>query len=225
VVIDADDGMTRAEKLRWFRKEFLGRSANGRSCKIMNEKDVRLRYNKQSRVLTAWSNKPIIVKNKNLKYEISFDIIDFEISIGDLNAVSVMYSGTTFYKDLNESKKKRILNNREETYKGSVQHFIRALYNKNLEEEGYIFGKKGLKVDPYDFFRINDKEGYKTVTLKEKLDIFYKKVVESVIQTSGNEFTIDKYGNFIPVNGIFFGGNMGSQRIGDTLPSDYGLNE
>lgn len=225
VVIDADDGMTRAEKLKWFRNEFLGKSENGKSCKILNEKDVRLRYNKQTKTLIAWSNNPIIVKNKNLKYEISFDIIDFEIVIGNWRASSVMYSGTTFYKDLDTSEKKRVLNRREETYNGSVQHFFRALYNKQLEEEGYIFGKEGLKVNPYNFFSISAKEGYKTVLLKEKLDIFYKDTIESIIQTSGTGFIIDKYGNYSPVTGVFFGGNMGSQRIGDTLPLDYGLNE
>ncbi|MFP4844342.1 carboxypeptidase-like regulatory domain-containing protein [Winogradskyella sp. PE311] len=227
VVIDADDGMSRAEKLRWFRKEFLGKSENGKSCKIRNEKDIRIRYNKQKRTLIAWSKAPIIVKNRSLQYEISFDIIDFEIVIGKWNATSVIYSGTTFFKDLDESKKKRVLKKREDTYNGSVQHFIRALYNKNLEEEGYIFGKKGLKVNPYEFFNIydTDKFGYKTVTLKEKLDIFYKDVIESLIQTTGIEFKIDKYGNFSPVTDVLFGGNMGSQRIGDTLPSDYGLNE
>ena len=225
VVIDADDGMPRALKLKWFRKEFLGKSKYGKSCKILNEKDLKFRYNKRNRTLIAWSNKSIIVKNKSLQYEISFDIIDFEIVIGSFNARSVTYTGTSFYKDLNASGKKRILKNRKDVYDGSIQHFMRALYNKQLEEQGYIFGKDGFKVDPYDFFTIDNinKYGYRIVALKEKLDIYYKNDTESVIQTSVTEFKVDKSGNYTPIPDVLFGGEMGSQRVGDSLPLDYGL--
>lgn len=225
VVIDANDGMSRAEKLRRFRKEFLGTSDNARSCKILNEKDLRFKYNKRTKTLMAWSNAPVLVKNNNLQYEISFDIIDFELVMIGWNSTSVVYTGTSFYKDLNKKGKKRIQKNREKAYTGSVLHFMRALYNKNLEDEGYIFGKKGFKVDPYDFFTIynTDNLGYKTIALKEKLDIFYKGDMESSIQTTTPEFRVDKYGNYDPIPNVLFGGNMGSQRVGDALPLDFGL--
>lgn len=227
VVIDTDDGMSRELKLRWFRKEFLGRSENAKSCRILNEKDIKLRYSKQDGTITAWSNKPVLVKNKNLQYEISFDIIDFEITLGGFNARSVIYTGTSFYRDLNTKNKKKVLSARAKTYRGSIQHFIRALYNKTFEEEGYIFGKKGYKVDPYKFFSVSEAtndNGFKTVQLKEnQLDIFYNDTIESIIQVSVPEFSIDKYGNYDPIPYVLFGGNMGSQRLADALPLDYGL--
>jgi hypothetical protein len=227
VVIDADDGMSRAEKLRRFRAEFLGVSKNGKSCKIWNEKDLRFRYNKSTRTLIAWSNTPVIIINTELQYQINFDIIDFEMVISDWNATSVIYTGTSFYKDLNTKSKKRILKNREKAYAGSVQHFMRALYNKKLEEEGYIAGHKGFKVNPYEVFTIynTDNLGFKTVTLKHKLDIFYKDDSESVIQTNVSEFKVDKYGNYEPIPNVLFGGAMGGQRVGDALPLDYGLSD
>ncbi len=227
VIIDTDDGMSRERKLRWFRNEFLGRSENAKSCKILNEKDIKLRYNKRQRVITAWSNKPVIVRNKSLQYEVSFDIIDFEIVLGNFNPKSVTYLGTSFYKDLDTKKKNKILKARAKTYKGSIQHFMRALYNKQLEEEGYIFGKEGFKVKPYDHFIIKDNaEGLdlKTISLKDnRLDIFYNDVVESIIEVSTTEFIVDKYGNYEPIPNVLFGGNMGKQRIADSLPLDYQL--
>lgn len=227
VIIDSDDGMSRERKLRWFRNEFLGRSENAKSCKILNEKDIKLRYNKRQRVITAWSNKPVVVKNKSLQYEISFDIIDFEIVLGNFNPKSVTYLGTSFYKDLDTKKKNKVLKARAKTYKGSIQHFMRALYNKQLEEEGYIFGFKGFKVNPYDRFMIKDNtEGLeiKTVSLKDnRLDIFYNDVVDSVLQVSISEFVVDKYGNYEPIPNVLFGGTMGKQRIADSLPLDYKL--
>jgi hypothetical protein len=225
VVIDADDGMSREMKMKKFKREFLGKSENGQSCKILNEKDIKLRYSKRDETLSAWSSTPILVRNTNLKYEISFEIIDFEITLGTWGATAVIYSGTSFFKDLDTKKKKRISKNRLNTYEGSIQHFIRALYNKQLKEEGYILGSKGFVVNPYDYFSISDADeyGYKTVSLKEKLDIFYKDTIESIMQTAISEFKIDKYGNYAPIADVLFGGDMGSQRIGDSLPLDYGL--
>mgnify|MGYP001254877472 CR=1 FL=1 len=225
IVIDTDDGMSRELKMKKFKQEFLGKSKNGRSCKIVNEKDLKLRYNKSEGTLTAWSNTPLLVKNNNLKYQISFEIIDFEIVFGNWSSPAVEYSGTSFFQDLDAQKKKRFSKNRLKTYKGSTQHFIRALYNKQLEEEGYILGVKGFKVDPYEYLTISaaDEYGYKTVALKEKLAIFYLGSKESIIKTTIPEFKIDYYGNYAPIADVRFGGNMGSQRLGDSLPLDYGL--
>ncbi|MFT4806114.1 MAG: hypothetical protein ACI9YE_003345 [Psychroserpens sp.] len=223
VVIDADDGMSRELKMKKFKREFLGKSENGKSCRILNEKDIKLRYNKRKKTLSAWSNRPILIKNKNLKYEISFDIIDFEMTLGNWGVTSVLYSGTSFYKDLNTTQKKSIAKNRARAYKGSVLHFIRSLFNKQLQENDYVFGVKGFTVNPYEYFMLStlNDYGYKTVTLKEKLNIFYKGTIASIIQTSTTQFKIDKYGNYAPIEDVIFGGDMGNQRIGDSLPLDF----
>lgn len=225
VVINADDGMPRALKMQKFKREFLGRSENGKSCKILNEDDIRLRYDKKTKTITAWSKAPIVILNKNLKYKINFDLIDFEVTLGNWGANSVVYTGTSFYEDLNSKRKKRIIKARNKTYKGSVQHFMRALYNKDLKNQDYVFGKKGFKVNPYEFFTISEanSKGVKTVKLKEKIDIFYKDVNESVMQVTIENFNIDVYGNYNPIPNVLFGGALGKQRIGDALPLDYGL--
>lgn len=226
VIIDADDGMARAEKLRWFRKEFLGTSAFGKSCKIQNENDLKFRYNKRTRTLIAWSKVPIVVNNKSLQYQVGFDIIDFEIVIGTWRAKSVIYAGTTFFKDLDPKQKRRTIKNRESAYQGSIQHFMRALYHKTFDEDGFTFGVKGFKVVPYDYFTIydTDKLGYKTVTLKQKLDIYYKDQ-GSIIQTTVDAFKVDKYGNYAPIQDVLFGGNLGAQRLGELLPIDFKADE
>ena len=55
------------------------------------------------------------------------------------------------------------------------------------------------------------------------LDIFYKDVKESVIETRVEKFYIDKYGNYFPIESVLFGGYLGRQRLGDVLPLDYGI--
>ncbi|MDC0006563.1 hypothetical protein OAE07_01160 [Winogradskyella sp.] len=59
--------------------------------------------------------------------------------------------------------------------------------------------------------------------LKTKVSILYNKDLQSELQLEVDEFIVDFYGNYTPIVGVYFSGNMGSQRVGDTLPSDYGL--
>ncbi len=145
VYIEYDDGLTRRQKLRLFKKEFLGLSKFAKSCKILNEDDLILKYDKQNKALYASSVVPVKIVNKALQYEIAFDIIDFEVSYRYVSIEKrifrpglVVYTGTTFFKELKGSKKNKTVKNRAVAYKGSVQHFMRALYNENLEVEGFL---------------------------------------------------------------------------------------
>lgn len=175
---------------------------------------------------------PVLIQNKKLQYEIAFDSTDFELNYryvdadnSIFNLQSAVYTGTPFFKDLKESTKKKIHKNRESTYNGSVRHFMRALYNSAFKMEGYVFGKRGLKVDPYDFLTIYDTDtyGYKTIILKERLGVFYNSDKDSFLETNVTQFNVDKYGNYMPIIGVVFGSYMENQRVGDMLPSDYGL--
>jgi len=232
VHLDYDDGLTRRQKLRLFRKEFLGTSEYGRSCRILNEDDLVLRYDKKNNALYASAKVPIKVKNKALQYEVAFDIIDFEVTYrySDLKEMiftlhSVTYLGTSFYKDLKKADKNKTIKNRENAYKGSVQHFMRSLFNKNLKTEGYWIFYDKFRVDEWSYFKVEDVEDsdFKSVKLDTKVSILFNKEVQSEIQLEVDKFFIDTYGNYTPIVGVYFSGAIGSQRVGDTLPSDYGL--
>lgn len=232
VYIEYDDGLTRRQKLRLFRKEFLGTSKFGKSCKIVNEDDLVLRYNKQNKALYANSKAPLKVFNKALQYEITFNIIDFEVNYryANLNTISftvnsVTYLGTSFYKDLKKAKKKKTIKNREIAYNGSVQHFMRSLYNKNLREEGYWIFFDKFRIEEWSFFKVEtvDNSDFKKVTLSDKVSILYNKELQSELYTEIDEFFVDTYGNYTPIVGVYFSGDMGNRRVGDSLPSDYGF--
>ncbi|WP_422106316.1 carboxypeptidase-like regulatory domain-containing protein [Winogradskyella sp.] len=232
VHLEYDDGLTRKQKLRLFRKEFLGTSRFGKSCKILNEDDVILRYDKRKRALYADAKAPIRVENKALKYEIEYDLIDFTASFSYVDPIgnefvvkTLTFLGTTFYKDLEGSEKKKTQKNRAKAYKGSVQHFMRALYNENLKEEGYWIFYKKFRVDEWSHFSVNavDDSNFKEVTLKNRVSILFDKNQQSEIQLEVDKFYVDIYGNYSPIIGVYFGGTMGDQRVGDTLPANYGL--
>ncbi|WP_299115090.1 carboxypeptidase-like regulatory domain-containing protein [uncultured Winogradskyella sp.] len=234
VLIAYDDGLTRKQKLRLFRKEFLGSSRFGKSCKILNESDIILNYNKQEKVLYASAKVPIIVKNKALQYEVNFDLKDFAIefryvdaSVNEFVLKTVAFQGTTFYKNLKNADRKKTLKNRAKAYKGSIQHFMRSLYNENLKDENYSIYYRGFKVDEWTYFKIEKVKDspYKKVVLIDKVSILYDKKFQSSLRVLVPEFFVNSYGYYLPILGIYFSGDMGNQRLGDMLPFDYDLND
>jgi len=73
------DPFTRQQKLIAFRDQFLGTTRAGKSCIIMNEDDLELRYDVQKNALTVSSDNPIVVFNEYLEYLISFTLVDFRV--------------------------------------------------------------------------------------------------------------------------------------------------
>ena len=233
VVINEDDGLTRKQKLRLFRREFLGESYNGNRCKILNEEDIYLRYFAEDKTLIASSSKPLIIVNKALSYRLNYTMVDFKIEFSYVelendvfNPENVGFAGTIFYEDLEgDELKKSISKRRLKTYKGSVQHFMRALFFDKLTEESYKIFYKGFIVKPEDYLKAskNIDSTLREVKIDHKLNILFNKEIRSYIQPMEDYFYVDQYGNHSPVNSVLFGGDMGRQRIGDILPLDYGL--
>ena len=233
VVITHDDGMSRKMKLNQFRTQFLGTTSNAKSCKILNEDDIILRYFKNEKQLTASSKKPILIENNSLQYLISFDLNDFKIDYHYVNIEAnrfgtklVLYTGTSRYEDLKRSDKKRITKNRDKSYKGSSLHFMRALASNKLKEENYLIIKKGFAVNANDYFFVtyNPNNNSATVKLKEPVIILYDKK-QSTLNCKTDVFFIDEFGNHTPIEKVIFGGHMGIQRLADSLPLDYEISE
>lgn len=232
VVISSDDGMPKEIKLQHFRREFLGKTENGQSCKILNESDLIFRFNSKTNQLTASAKKPLLIRNENLKYLISFDIQDFIIDYSYVDVLqnhfrvnSVIYTGTSFYRDLDSINTKRTLKKRDKVYEGSVLHFMRALHKKQLAEHDYRIFEGKFEVPHYKFITVEpiDNSQNVRVTIPKKLIILYDKKRQSAIQVTGNTFIIDNYGNYAFIENVLFGGDMGDQRVGDSFPFDYQL--
>lgn len=87
-VVVVDDGMTFEEKLKLFKREFLGISPAALSCVIENEDDITFKYNSRNRSLQAFSKQPLLVHNKDLGYKVSYFLDLFMVIPGStaLNA-------------------------------------------------------------------------------------------------------------------------------------------
>ena len=230
VVIFADDGWSRELKIKQFRKHYLGESRNGRSCKILNEDDLILRYDKRRKRLIASAKVPIVIKNRNLKYQITTDLEAFEINYAyvsnnkkRLNVNNVYYSGANFFESLQKKPTAETIKRRDEAYNGSVLHFMRSMARQNLRNEGYRVYLGNSEVHPRRFIKLrrpDDTNGV-YVSLKDKLNIMYIGGRQSSVESFVDEFFIDSFGNHSPSEHVRFGGDLGRQRMGETLPLDY----
>ncbi len=229
-VVLEPDGYSRAEKLRIFKSEFLGKTTVAKHCKILNEKDITLIYSKSNKTLVAYSENPILITNKYLGYNIQYDMVDFEVefrtnSKGLDHPSKVYIAGTSFFKNLNGSTKKRIVKHRKKEYLGSLVHFMRSLALKQLDENKFKIFYMGLNATPYQYFNISQ-EGYQTkveITTKP-LIVLYNDSRQSSINFASdnyNSFYIYENGNHSPPNSLLFEGDFAYKRISNILPFNY----
>jgi len=137
-----------------FKSALMGWSTAGRSCRIKNPDvlhfgrtypDSASKRNPNSPfLLTATADEPLIIENKALGYRLQFDLEYFT-----WERESQIFLGYAYFTDLYAKKKipKRILNAREQVYRGSSMHFIRSLYENKLESQGFQVSRLSLMPD------------------------------------------------------------------------------
>ena len=229
VILD-DDTWSRERKMIAFKKYFLGNFLDAKNVKILNEKDIRLRYSSTHGMLYADSDVPIKIKNKTLGYIISYDLVDFEVTYeknlhGFTLATKSFYAGTVFFQNIKEKPSKRVLKTRETSYKGSLLHFLRSLRDQKLTEEKYRVFIGSYETSPYAPFKIIPQEnGHLITLLEENIQLLYNNDEQSTIAAS-TSFFIDSFGNHSPVDVLFTGGAMGGRKVATMLPLTFNLEQ
>ena len=117
--------------INYFLDQFIGFDRD--DIRIKNQRMLRFSYDKKNQFLKVKAPETLIIENKKLGYTIQYNLINFE---ADFKAKSTSYLGTSFFKET--SFRKEIVLNRMNAYKGSMMHFLRSLYNNELEKEGFI---------------------------------------------------------------------------------------
>lgn len=231
-----------------FRKNFLGKTDSGKSCRILNEKDIELNYDSDTKILSAKSNKPILVENRYLGYKLQIELADFQIQYMDnsLNDAAIMYlnyQAMPLFIDL--SPDNRAVNmRRAEVYDYSIQNFLKNLIDNTLGTSKYLLKKNELNQEPDSCFIVSDTMSVKRVKLKPLLQSYkgrskfgrsvvghvlvkYDYTYDSELVFFSDEFYVDKDGRMLPgedkLYDVLFIGFMGRLRVGDWLPLDYEL--
>jgi len=101
---------------------------------------------------------------------------------------------------------------------------MRSLETKKLEENKYKIVYRRNEVPPYEFFNVVEGKNRNAVDiLANRITVLYDGFKQSFIQVVENPttFYIDAYGNFSPINSLYFGGEMGKEKMSSLLPLNY----
>nr|WP_298995227.1 carboxypeptidase-like regulatory domain-containing protein [uncultured Allomuricauda sp.] len=226
VVVD-EDIWSWEKKAAIFEKEFLGTSRGASKSQILNLKDLILKFSLSEKKLYAFADKPILIDNPYLGYSVSCILEYFEVSFENIErrkpvVESTMFSCRTLFREYNGEFEKK----REKAYKGSVLHFMRSLSRKELEKEKFNIYRGRFQIDPYSQLKVKPSQNYvEVMALGKDFLIRFNDGKISSMKCKTPIFFIDQFGNESPNKSVFFGGEMGSQRMADFLPSDYWPND
>jgi len=216
-VVIRNDGMTREEKVRLFKAEFLGTSEYARSCNITNIDDIDLAYSKKTKTLSAYCNTPILIENNKLGYSLKYFLDKFVKT-----PKNTSFSGSfIFHENADTSDLSQINNNRKSAYRGSRMEFIRSVWSKNPEGSGFKILSPFYDPVPVDSILTGDALTGKFLNIKNKILITHKKNpgrFAHLTQNTSNSY-IDKVGFYD--TSLRWSGFMAAQRVGDMLPFEY----
>ncbi len=117
--------------INYFLNSFIGNDQT--NVKIKNQKSLKFAYDKANKTLKVKAPKTLIIENKNLGYEIEYNLMSFS---ADFNSNMVNYTGTSFFKETKNSDKVKL--NRMNAYDGSSLHFFRSIYNNRISEDKFV---------------------------------------------------------------------------------------
>lgn len=241
-VVVVKDGFTRKQKLQLFREQFLGLTKYGKACKILNEDDIDFNYDLDTFTFTASCSEPIKVENPLLGYLIDFDLQDFYVkfnfkTIKSANAIQSLFLGTLKYTETNIDDK--ITKNRNDVYFGSAVDFFKGIIDNSWSEKRFILFEDKFSVNPTDYFKVLKKEDLYEVTVTSTnkvslsiggvkrnnfyadFNLLYRKKRQSRVVFNTETFFVDTFGNNSHKDQIVFGGDIGQQKAGNTLPLDF----
>lgn len=138
VVGQARKKKSKAERrlFRNFTNEFIGRSDNADDCVIENPQVLDIEILDSLNNYSVTADDRLFVQNNALGYRIAFLLEEFRF----VNGQKMLVGSAKFEEKEPRSRRqyRRWQAAREEAYKGSLQHFLNALIEDKLEEEGFL---------------------------------------------------------------------------------------
>lgn len=122
------------KNLRRFESLFLGETKWSESVRILNPEVLRFDTNFWGR-LSAEALAPLQIENRALGYHITYYLEEFEH-----NGSRTRWDGDPVFRELSSSdplQQLRWEQNRREAFYGSMRHFLLALLDDRLKEEGF----------------------------------------------------------------------------------------
>lgn len=121
-----------------FDEGFMGKTNFSKECKLKNPGVLAFSTNNDDSELIIRAEEPLVIENRLLGYVIRYQLEEFRYNFKD---GYVSYWGYPFFEEMktkSDRRQKQWIENRNKAYYGSSQHFLKALTEQRLAEEGYV---------------------------------------------------------------------------------------
>ncbi|MEM6522249.1 MAG: carboxypeptidase-like regulatory domain-containing protein [Bacteroidota bacterium] len=121
-----------------FRSYFLGTTPASSKTEILNKKKLAFYNDNGQQTLYAHAREPLVIKNDWLGYEVTYDMISFQM---EYRKGKLAYYGVprfSFLEPKNRGTQKKWERNRKKEYEGSLLHFFRSMSQGNFEKDKFI---------------------------------------------------------------------------------------
>ena len=234
----------------FFNEEFIGKTPNSKRTNIQNPEALHFFFSKKKNRLKITATEPLIIKNEALGYNIKYTIDSFT---HEYNTGTSIYTGFPLYEEMQGDSNQKFIweTNRKAAYNGSLLHFMRSVYNKDLKaqqfEIQFIIPQDGadnaIKLkDAYGAINYTKDDSTQTVDIlpnQKDVGILFmgekpaaaylndhpsepKDFKFSLLSFRPNEsITIEQNGYFYDQNDISISGYWTWDKVGEQLPYDY----
>jgi hypothetical protein len=245
---EVKDGLAKYGK--FFMNEFIGKSANSKQCSIQNPEVLHFFFSKKKNRLKITATESLIIKNNALGYNIKYDLDSFTHEYK--SAIST-YSGYPLFENMqgDSAQTQQWQVARRDAYKGSLLHFMRSVYNKNITEQEFemqfivkVYDKdEGIKVkDIYAAINYAKDDSTQTVEIlpnQPEVGILFLGAKPSINYLAENpseskdfklsvlsfkpmeSIIIEQNGYFYDQNDVTTSGYWAWDKVAEMLPYDY----
>ncbi|CAM3732914.1 carboxypeptidase-like regulatory domain-containing protein [Aquirufa aurantiipilula] len=214
-------------QIRQFENEFLGRDIDRDLVKILNREAIDFEFDPSTKTLKASSKEPLLIENKELGYLYHGFLVGFEKAPRQLN-----FKSSGYFEALNpisNKEKAKWEKNRKYAFQGSIRHFLLALMNQSLTDEGFYvtYYKENRLSNPPPFkmeevlFTTN-KPNIFAIDLKGIINVEFDSPRQfSKLKPMAKTILVESNGTLLDPYSIEVFGKMSESRMGNELPLDY----
>ena len=234
----------------FFTDHFIGQTQFSKLCFIKNPEVLHFYFSKKRNSLKVLAKQPLVVDNFALGYTLKFAIDSF---VNNYNAGTNLFVGYPLFEEMQGTPEQQKMwsTNRANAYNGSLLQFMRSLYSRTLQEDGYeiqfIVNNNGQDTslrlgNVYGALNYLKDDSTKVVQFfpnQSDVALIYKKAdpeksylesdstakknfqLSTLIFPKDEKFYIEQNGYFYEQEDLITNGYLGFKKMGDMLPYNY----
>lgn len=234
----------------FFSDNFVGQTKFAKQCVIKNPEVLHFYFNKKRNRLKVMAKEPLVVNNFALGYTLKFAIDSFT---NEYNTKTNLFIGYPLFEEMQGTpdQQETWIKNRAIAYKGSMLQFMRSLYSRTLQEDGFelqFIIKNNNEEIPIPLKNLYGALNYSKDDSTNTVEFFPNQNEVAVIYNNakpedayieqeapakknfqlstlnfapGESIVIEQNGYYYDQTDIITNGYLGFKKMGDMLPYDY----